>query len=465
MLTNDRIMKITRAHFIVIAPLLALAFYFTLNYLQVADKPAIAAAITLLTVIWWVSEALPIPATSLVPFALLPLFGVLDHKAVASSLGSHVILLLMGAFMLSKSLEKSGAHERLAVYMIRLVGISSGRRLVLGFMLAAGFLSMWISNTATTLIMLPMALAILSHVDNKNLKVALILGIAYASSVGGLGTLIGTPPNVIFAGIYEEHTGKEFGFLAWMKIGVPVVLIALPIMAVWLTRNVKLEHDLVLPELGAWRIEEKRTLWVFGLTALAWITRSEPFGGWSSFIDVKDVGDSTVALFAVVVMFMVPNGKGSRLLDWDSAKTIPWGMLLLFAGGIAIAKGFTASGLSAMMGDWLTSLSNLPPILMMLTICLFVTYLTEITSNTATATLLMPILAVAAISSGLDPSVLMIPAAMAASCAFMLPVATAPNAIAYGTGEIEIRDMVKEGAILSFIISSMLAMVCYFLLI
>jgi len=459
-------MIIKRKHFIVLGPLFALAFYFFLGSISVAEKPAIAAAITLLTVIWWVSEALPIPATSLVPFALLPLFGILDHKAVAGSLGSHVILLLMGAFMLSKSLEKSGAHERLAVYMIRLVGISSGRRLVLGFMLAAGFLSMWISNTATTLIMLPMALAILAHVENRNLKVALILGIAYAASVGGIGTLIGTPPNVIFAGIYEEHTGKEFGFLAWMKIGVPVVLISLPIMAFWLTRKVKLEQDLVLPKLGAWRTEEKRTLLVFGLTALAWITRNEPFGGWSGLLGIKGVGDSTVALFAVVLMFMIPNGKKEgRLLDWDTAKTIPWGMLLLFAGGIAIAKGFSASGLSTILGNWLTSLSSFPPVLMMVAICLFVTYLTEITSNTATATLLMPILAVAAISSGVEPAVFMIPAAMAASCAFMLPVATAPNAIAFGTGEVSIKDMVMEGALLSFVVSSIVAMVCYFILI
>jgi sodium-dependent dicarboxylate transporter 2/3/5 len=457
-------MRLQRQHFIYLGPLLAFLFYFLLLSLGLDDKPAIAASITLLTVIWWITEAIPIPATSLVPFALFPLFGILDHKAVASSLGSHVILLLMGAFMLSKALEKSGAHERLAVYMVKLVGVSSGRRLVLGFMLAASFLSMWISNTATTLIMLPMALAILTHVDNKKLKVALILGIAYAASVGGLGSLIGTPPNIIFAGIYEEHTGKEFGFLAWMKIGVPVVLIAIPVMALWLTRNVTLEHDITLPELGEWRPEEKRTLWVFGLTALAWITRGEPFGGWSELLDVKIAGDSTVALFSAVIMFLVSNGKGGRLLDWDTAKTIPWGMLLLFAGGIAIAKGFTASGLSTMLGEWLTSLSNLPPILMILTICLVVTYLTEITSNTATATLLMPILAVAAISSNIDPVVLMIPAAMAASCAFMLPVATAPNAIAYGTGEIEIQDMVKEGAILSFIVSSIVAMVCYALL-
>jgi sodium-dependent dicarboxylate transporter 2/3/5 len=457
-------MKLTKQSFIVLAPVLAFAFYFLLLWMGLAEKPATAAAITLLTVIWWVSEAIPIPATSLVPFALLPMFGVVDHKTVASSLGSHVILLLMGAFMLSKAIEKSGAHQRLAVYMVRLVGVSSGRRLVFGFMLASGLLSMWISNTATTLIMLPIALAILAHVDNKDLKVALILGIAYAASVGGIGTPIGTPPNVIFMGIYEEHTGREFGFLSWMKIGVPIVLIALPIMAWWLTRNVKLEQEIKLPEQGEWRIEETRTLWVFGLTALAWITRKEPFGGWSDFLDIPIAGDSTVALFAVVLMFLIPNGKGSRLLDWETAKTIPWGMLLLFAGGIAIAKGFVASGLSQILGEWLSSLANLPVIAMLLTICLVVTYLTEITSNTATATLLMPILAVAAVSAGYDPMVLMIPAAMCASCAFMLPVATAPNAIAYGTGELEIKDMVKEGAILSLFLSCLIAVACYFFL-
>ena len=457
-------MSISRQHFLGIGPLLAFCSYWLLLHLGLDDKAAIASGITLLTVIWWVTEALPIPATSLVPFALLPLFGIVDHKAVASSLGSHVILLLMGAFMLSKALEKSGAHERLAIYMLRVVGVSSGRRLVFGFMLAAGFLSMWISNTAATLIMLPMALAILHQVDNPKLKVALILGIAYASSVGGIGTVIGTPPNVIFMAIYEEQTGREFGFLAWMKIGVPVVLIALPIMGFWLTRNVKLEHEIEIPKLGVWRAEEKRTLIVFGLTALAWIFRKEPLGGWSGYFDISIAGDSTVALFAVVVMFIVPNGKGGRLLNWDTAKSIPWGMLLLFAGGIAIAKGFVASGLSNLLGSWLTSLANLPVVVMILTICLVVTYLTEITSNTATATLLMPILAVAAIASGYDPMVFMIPAAMCASCAFMLPVATAPNAIVYGTGEIEIQDMVKEGAILSVVVSCIIGIVCFTLL-
>ena len=464
-------MKITRDTFIWLGPLLAVLFTFGLKQIGLEDKAAIAAGITMLTVIWWVTEAIPIAAASLVPFALLPVFGIVDHKGIAAAFGSHVILLLMGSFMLAKSLEKSGVHKRLAVYMIRMVGASSGRMLVFGFMLAAGFLSMWISNTATTVIMLPIALAILADIDNPKLRIALILGIAYASSVGGIGTPIGTPPNVIFLGQYEELTGKTFTFTQWMKIGVPVVLVSLPIMALWLTRNIRLDTNITLPECGPWRVEERRTLFVFGLTALAWMTRKEPFDGWSAALDMPMVGDSTVALFAVVVMFLVPNGKTNergereRLLDWDTARDIPWGLLLLFAGGIAMATGFKASGLSDMLGEWLSSLSALSPILMILTICLVVTYLTEITSNTATATLLMPILAAAAFAMDVPAFVLMIPATMAASCAFMLPVATAPNALAYGIGGISIRDMVREGAVLSFVISIVVGLVCYWLLV
>ena len=455
----------SRSLFIVLGPVLAAGFYLLLSALGMSYLPAVTAAITLLTVIWWVTEALPIPATSIVPFVLLPLFGVADHKLVASSLGSHVILLLMGAFMLSKALEKSGAHERLALYMLRVVGISSGRRLVLGFMLAAGLLSMWISNTATTLMMLPIALAILARADNHRLTVALILGIAYAASLGGVGSPLGTPPNVIFMGIYEEVTGREFSFASWMKIGLPVVLITLPVMALWLTRGIHLHKALEAPKVGEWRPEEVRTLLVFGVAILFWVTRNEPFGGWSDWLGVSAAGDSTVALAAVVLMFLIPNGKGGRLLDWQTAESIPWGMLLLFAGGIAIAKGFAASGLSDMMGQGLTFLTAMPLWLMLVLLCLSVTFLTEITSNTATATLLMPILAVVATSAGFDPMVLMIPAAMCASCAFMLPVATAPNAIAYGTGKIRIQEMVREGAMLSVLASLIIAGVCWVMLV
>ncbi|WP_346837085.1 SLC13 family permease [Microbulbifer sp. SAOS-129_SWC] len=458
-------MAITRQHFIVLGPVVAALFYLALLGAGMAHAPAATAAITLLTVIWWITEALPIPATSLVPFVLLPLAGVADHKLVAASLGSHVILLLMGAFMLSKALEKSGAHERLARYMLQLVGVSSGRRLVLGFMLAAGVLSMWISNTATTLAMLPIALAIVARVENRRLTTALILGIAYAASLGGIGSPIGTPPNVIFMGIYEATTGRGFTFLEWMKIGVPVVLVTLPLMALWLTRNVRLERNLELPAVGAWRAEEVRTLLVFGLAILLWITRKEPLGGWSGLLGVDSAGDSTVALAAVVLMFLVPDGRGSRLLDWPTAVDIPWGMLLLFAGGIALAKGFVASGLSDTLGNGLSFLTALPLWLMLVLLCLAVTFLTEITSNTATATLLMPILAVAAKAAGFDPQVLMIPAAMCASCAFMLPVATAPNAIAYGTGRVPIREMAREGAALSVLAALVIAAMSRLLLV
>ena len=450
----------------------ALLSYVLLLAAGLPQLPATAAAITLLTVIWWVSEALPIPVTSLVPFALLPLFGVIDHKTAASALGSHIILLLMGAFMLSKALERSKVHERLAIYMINMVGLSSGKRLVFAFMLSAAMLSMWISNTATTLIMLPIALAIISKLDNKVLACALILGIAYAASLGGVATPIGTPPNVIFMGVYQESVGQEMGFLSWMKIGLPVVLLSLPLMALWLTRNVNTSLDIDLPALAPWRTEEKRVLWVFGLTALAWITRQEPFAGWTGLLGLEGVGDSTVALAAVVIMFIVPNGKvdketgqQGRLLDWQTALTIPWGMLLLFAGGIAIAKGFVSSGLSHLIGEWLSSMATIPLIAMILVICLVVTYLTEITSNTATATLLLPILAAAALSVGEDPRIFMIPATICASCAFMLPVATAPNAIAYGTNMLEIKDMVREGFILSLLTVTVTTGVCYLLLV
>lgn len=451
--------------FIFIGPLLGLLTFYVCAYsFGFEHDAAITAGITVLTVTWWVSEAIPIPVTSLLPFALFPMFGILSHTEVSSAFGSHVILLLMGAFMLSKSLERAGVHKRLAIKMVNAIGAHSKKRLVLGFMLATALLSMWISNTATVLIMLPIALAVLAQVQERSLKVALILGIAYSASVGGIGTLIGTPPNVIFAGLYEQQSGQEFSFLTWMMVGIPCVIIAIPMMAIWLTRKLKGPLNVELPELGQWQTEEVRTLAVFGLAVLAWITRNEPFGGWSDLLGIQFAGDSTVALAAVVLMFLVPNGKGERLLDWKTAVNIPWGMLLLFAGGIALAKGFTASGLSVLIGDGLSSFTEFPLVVTILLLCLSVTYLTEITSNTATATLLMPILYIVGINYGVDPAVLMIPAAMAASCAFMLPVATAPNAIAYGTGEIEIRDMVKEGAVLSFAISSMLGLVTYVML-
>lgn len=438
-----------------------------LFWLEQPDDIAYTAAITLFVATLWVTEALPIPATSIIPFALFPMFGVLSHSEAASSLGSHVIVLLMAAFMLSKALERANLHKRFAIYMLRVTGSGSPLKVILGFMLTTAVLSMWISNTATILMMLPMAIAIINALDNPRFGVALILGIAYAASLGGVGTPIGTPPNIIFMSVYEETQGVEYSFIEWMKTGVPIVIVAIPIMALWLARGIDKVGDINLPMPGAWTHAEKRVLAIFGTVAMAWIFR--PF--WTAWIGVTTISDSTIAVAGVVAMFLVNSGndngitdkKGNndKLLDWKTANDIPWGMLLLFAGGICIAKAFMASGLSVLMGTWLTGLSALPILLLVLCICLFVTFLTEITSNTATATLLMPILAAAALGVGVDPKLLMIPAAISASCAFMLPVATAPNAIAYSTDKFDIKTMAREGVMLNVIVACVVTAVCY----
>ena len=424
-------------------------------------------AITILTAFWWVTEALPIPATSLVPFALFPLAGVLDQRQAAAALGSYVIILLMASFMLSKALEKSGVHERLALYMINLVG-TSGRRLVLGFMLAAAILSMWISNTAATLMLMTMALAILSRTtdtpEGAKLGVPLLLGIAYAASLGGTATLIGTAPNLIFAENYLLATNEEFSFARWMSVGTPIVILGVPLMWLWLTRSIGNVSAPALRDPGPWRVDERRTLLVFAFAIFLWITRAEPFGGWSGALGMENAGDSTVAVLAVVIMFLVPDGKGGAILDWKAAGNIPWGMLLLFAGGICIASAFRASGLDLLIGENLQSLASMPVFGMMLGLALSVTFMTEMTSNTATANLLMPLLAAVAAGTGVKPELLMLPAAISASCAFMLPVATAPNAIIYGTGRVSIGRMAREGAVLNVIVAFIVAGICWVML-
>jgi len=332
-----------------------------------------------------------------------------------------------------------------------MVGGRGGRRLVLGFMLATAVCSMWISNTATVLMLMPVAAAVMAT-ESESLRVPLLLGIAYAASIGGLGTPVGTPPNVIFIGAYEELAGKEIGFIEWMKIGIPVVIVMLPLAWLWLTRGIKESKPVPLPESEPWSVAEKRVLVVFFLTALAWVTRGHPMGGWSTWFGVPGAGDSTVALAAVVVLFLMPDGRGGKMLDWETANRIPWGLLILFGGGIAIAKAFDSSGLADALGSFLADdlgIATWPAVAMIATLCLTVTFLTEITSNTATTTLLMPVLFAAAMAAELPPEALMIPATLSASCAFMLPVATAPNAVVYGTGHVTTQRMAREGLILN----------------
>ncbi len=442
----------TRALLTVTGPLAAVICFILLH--AYAQPLRVTAALTVWVALWWLTECIDAAITALLPLALLPILGVLTPVEVAQSYGNELILLLAGGFMLSGALESSGAHRRLALTMLRLCGASSGAHLIWGFALATGFLSMWISNTATTLMMLPVALAILAHYPDQRLRTPLILAIAYSASLGGMGTPIGTPPNLVFMAAYQQTTGIRFGFIEWLKIGLPLVAVTIPMLAWWLSRGLKDSPPASLPVSGPIAKVEVRVLSVFVVIALAWIFRAEPFGGWSKLLGLAGANDAAIAMIGVIVLCLMPDGRsaddpefsgGGRCLDWARAEKIPWGALMVFAGGIALAKGFERSGLSDLLAANLGALTALPLPVMLLGLCLGVTLMSEIASNTATAVLLMPVLAAVAMANDLNPALLMLPAALAASLGFMLPVATAPNAIAYGTGLVSSRQMLRAG--------------------
>ncbi|MBP6310556.1 MAG: SLC13/DASS family transporter, partial [Arenimonas sp.] len=450
-----------------LGPILAVALYIFCTQRGYPFAFSATLALTLLCALWWMSEAVNPAFTSLIPLAILPVLGILDSKQVAQSVGNELILLLMGGFMLSRALESSGAHRRLAFALVKSVGGKSGRSLIFGFVFATGLISMWISNTATTLIMLPVAYAVIEHYKDPRLATPLVLAIAYAASIGGLGTPIGTPPNLVFMQQYQQATGTAYDFGDWMKVGIPVLLIMLPILAFGLSRNLKNSPAAALPVMGAWTKTEKRVLSVFGLTALAWVTRAAPFGGWSQWLNLPGANDASVAMIAVAAMALIPSGREDKqaLLTWEAAARIPWGALLLFAGGIALATAFQESGVSDAISNSLSSANHLPVFAMMVIIITCVVFLSEIASNTATAVLLMPILAAAAKGLNIEPALLMLPAAMAASIGFMLPVATAPNAIAYGSGFVTSKDMLREGFWLDIVSVLVVCAVCWVVLV
>ena len=449
---------------LILGPLLAFIIAISMNASGWDTKACWAGATVMLCVVWWIFEPIPIPVTSIIPLAVFPLVGVLTKEDIARAYGDDLVLLMLGGFMLSAALAHSGAHHRLALGLIKIVGGDSSRRIVFGFLCACAFISMWISNTATTLMMLPLALAVIAQSNDKKLALPLLLSIAYGSSIGGLGSPIGTPPNLVFMREYESFAGITVSFTQWMSWGVPVVVLMVPLAGLWLTRHLQHTGELTMPPTGPWRAEERRMLLVFGLTVLAWVTRNEPFGGWSVWLGLKGATDATVALLAVVVMFLIPNSRGGKLLDWDTAVKVPWGILILFAGGIAIAQAFVETGLSKAIGEQLAILSGLHPLIIIAFVALSVTFLTEITSNTAITVLLMPILAPAAAAGGIDPALLMLPAAMAASYGFMMPVGTAPNAIVFGTGLVPMTSMAREGLVLNLIGAVVITVMCYWLI-
>lgn len=411
-----------------------------------AAPVTITVAITVWCALWWMLEAMPHPITALLPLALLPLSGVLTASEVAEAYGNELILLLAGGFMLAAALERNGAHRRLALGMVQWFGGRDGRHLVFGFTAAAGLISMWISNTATTLMLLPVALAVLEGYPDRRLAAPLVLAIAYGASIGGLGTPVGSPPNLVFMRVYAQSTGSEIGFIDWMRFGLPTVALLLPLTALWLGRGLGDTPPAQVPELGSWQSGERRVLTVFALVALAWVSRSEPFGGWRTWLGIEHANDASVALLGVIVMALVPDGRGSRLLTWEAAERIPWGALILFGGGIAIATAFETSGLSELLAVHLRTLDQVPLVWRIVLLCTAVVAVGEIASNTATAVLLMPILAAAGVAADVDPALLMVPAVLAASCSFILPVGTAPNTIAYGSGYVSGAQMLRFGA-------------------
>ena len=442
-------------------PLLALAVYLALRG-SGADHPlAFTTALTLWCAGWWIFEPVAPAGTALLPLALLPMAGLLTPQQVAQAYGNPLILLLLGGFVLSLAVENSGAHRRLALGMVRAIGGGSGRAVLWGFMIAAAGLSMWISNTATTLLLLPVALAVLATYRDPRLTAVLILGIAYAASIGGLGTPIGSPPNLVFMSVYADTTGQSFGFLDWMLIGVPIVLLLVPLMALWLGRHLGGTPKATLPTLPAWSPGERRVLAVFAVTALAWVFRELPYGGWSAWLGVPNASDTSVALCGALAMLLLGDGRGGRVLEWKDAERLPWGVLVLFGGGIALSTAFQVSGLSDRIAEGLAGLAALPLLPMLLLIIGGVVLLSEIASNTATAVLLMPIMASVAQAIGVDPALLMFPAVMAASIGFMLPVATAPNAIAYGSGRVPAQRMLREGAVMDVLGVLVVCGVCY----
>ena len=434
------------------------------------------AAIVAIMAVWWMAEAIPLAATSLLPLILMPVTGILKIDDTASEYFNSMSFLFLGGFLIAASMERWNLHKRISINIIRLIG-SGPSRLILGFMSATALLSMFISNTATAIMMLPIAMSIIFSIESlypdkktKMFSIALMLGIAYSASIGGIATPVGTPPNIVFLKIYGMNfpEAPEISFGNWMLFGLPLSLIMLAITWLMLTKilikvpnDIKISKDIIdseLRKLGKISREEKAVLLVFVLTALLWIFRKGldlgfiKIPGWAElFTFGKYINDAVVAILMALILFIIPAKDKGRLLDNTAFGKIPWDILLLFGGGFALAGGFQSSGLSEIVGGSIAGFVDLPPLVLVLLICLLLTFLTELTSNSATTQTILPILASVGVAMEINPLLLMVPATISASFAFMLPVATPPNAIVFGSKRLDISDMVKTGFFLNLI--------------
>jgi solute carrier family 13 (sodium-dependent dicarboxylate transporter), member 2/3/5 len=460
------------------APALALAVWAVLPTGEggLSEPGRWTTAVAVLMAVLWITEAIPLPATSLLPIVLLPLGGASTLGETTAAYGNEVIFLFMGGFILALGLERWGLHRRVALRVLSLVGTRPAS-LIGGFMAAAAFLSMWINNTATTLMMLPIGLSTVRLVQSRaeehgqaasrwaGFSTALMLGIAYAASVGSLGTLVGTAPNLFLRGFVQRTYGIEFGFGTWMAavmpLSVALLVVTWALLVAVFVRDRKTEvpggAELVrgeLARLGPMQRGEQVLLAVFVLTALAWITR-EPLTSWKVAVEVLPwlprVTDAGIAMAAAIALFMIPVDarKGVFAMNWETAERLPWGVLLLFGGGLALAGAIQRTGLDRWIGQQLTAVAELPLWLVVVLVVASVVFLTELTSNTAVAATFLPVLGGVAVENGISPLTLLVPATLAATCAFMLPVATPPNAIVFGTGAVTMRQMTRAGLLLN----------------
>jgi sodium-dependent dicarboxylate transporter 2/3/5 len=421
------------------------------------------AAVTLLMATWWVTEAVPLAATALLPLVLFPLLGIVTIDAAAAPYANPVIFLFMGGFLIAAAFERCGLHRRMALTMVRLGG-AGPRQIVGSFMAATGFISLWVSNTATVAMLLPMALSLVELVeeradfsvateerDHRNFAVALLLGLAYAANIGGLGTLIGTPPNALLAGYMAESFGRRITFVEWMYLGVPLVLVGLPLAWLLLTRvffpigtaRIAGGRDAIAAQARALG-RMSRAEWTVGvittLTAAAWLT--QPLVARV----IPGTTDAGIAVAAALLLFLVPVGRrGERALGWDATGRVPWDVLVLFGGGLSLANGIQQTGLAVTIGKSAAAAGTLPIPLVILVVTTVVVFLTELTSNTAVAAALLPVVTALAVAIGGDPMLLAVPTVLAASCGFMMPVGTPPNAMVYGTGRIRMPEMLRAG--------------------
>ena len=464
---------------LILGPLVYLLIKLFYNPNELSEEGLAILASTLWVAIWWVTEAVPIYVTALIPIILFPLSGGLELKQTTSAYGHKFVFLFVGGFILAIAIEKWRLHKRIALNIINIVGTKKSN-IILGFMIATAFLSMWISNTATAVMIMPVGLAIISQLkDNPNtlenentiFGKTLMLAIAYSASIGGMATLIGTPPNLVLAGVIKTSYDIEINFLQWMSFGLPISLLLLFICWKYLTsiaykfkdENFKSGLEEIndqIKNLGKFSYEEKSVLIVFIATALAWITQS--------FIIKKyipEIDDTIIAIIAAVVLFILPDKSGdNKLLSWSDAVKLPWGILLLFGGGMALAKGFDSSGLAVWIGNQMNFFNDIPLIILLLVLIAMVNFLTEITSNLATTAMLLPVLVALANTIDINAYYLLVGATVAASCAFMLPVATPPNAVVFGSKILNIDDMIKKGFWMNIISIFILTAAVYWIL-